>query len=164
MTISRDRDGTTVEIEDSAIDDPEFMPGDDLDGGRTMLVRTMEPGDDGEVVREVVIVKTDIDAPTDIPFVKPDEDSKGRYTLEEGEEFLTFVEAHSGLAMLTDSRVSIPTPDGTVTLKSDVTETADVKENEYSGTFDGAMGTFTCTADTGWMRSHGRRRQDNHDG
>ena len=45
-------------------DDPKFMPGDDLDGGRTMLVRTMPANEDGEVVQEVVIVKTDIDAPT----------------------------------------------------------------------------------------------------
>ena len=38
----------------------------------------------------------------------------------------------------------------------------DVKENEYSGTFDGAMGTFTCTAQNNGCRArHGRRRQDN---
>ena len=52
-------------------DDPKFIKQDvGLDGGRTMLVRTMEPGDDGEVVEEVVIVKTDIDAPKATPFEK----------------------------------------------------------------------------------------------
>ena len=46
--------GTTVEIADPAMaddDDPKFMPGDDLDGGRTMLVRTMPANEDGEVVK-----------------------------------------------------------------------------------------------------------------
>ena len=71
MTISRDRDGTTVKIADSANamdDDPKFIDQDaGLDGGRTMHVRTMEPNDDGEVVEEVVIVATDIDGPA-TPF------------------------------------------------------------------------------------------------
>ena len=67
MTIKRDRDGTTVEIEDPANagdDDPKFIKQDvDLGVGRTMHVRTMPENEDGEVVEEVVIVKTDIKAP-----------------------------------------------------------------------------------------------------
>ena len=35
-----------------------------------MHVRTMEPNNEGEVVEEVVIVKTDIDAPKATPFAK----------------------------------------------------------------------------------------------
>ena len=42
----------------AAEDDPKFDRSgrEDLDGGRTMLVRTMEADDDGNVVEEVVIV------------------------------------------------------------------------------------------------------------
>ena len=107
---------------------------------------------------EVAIVSTDIEAPTDIPFVKPDPDSsEGRYVLnanddeDENAQSLTVVEDHSGLAMLTDSRVAVPAPSGSVTLMGDIEATEDVKENEYRGTFDGAEGTFTCigTVDAG---------------
>ena len=56
MTISRDRDGTTVKIADTANakeDDPKFIDQDaGLDGGRTMHVRTMEPNADGNVVKK----------------------------------------------------------------------------------------------------------------
>ena len=74
MTIKRDRDGTTVEIEDPANagdDDPKFIKQDvDLGVGRTMHVRTMPENEDGEVVEEVVIVKTDIKAPKATLFAK----------------------------------------------------------------------------------------------
>ena len=59
---------TVVEAED---DDPKFMPGPDLDGGRTMLVRVNSDDEDGKV-EEVVIVKTDIDAPTATAFAEVD--------------------------------------------------------------------------------------------
>ena len=108
-------------------------------------------------LKEVVIVSTDIDEPTDIPFAKadpPDPDDKGdAYPLnanaadgDENFQSLTFIEAHGGLAMLTDSRASVPAPAGTVRLTGvDDEVTKDVKENEYSCTFEGAEGTFTCT-------------------
>ena len=73
-TITRDSDGTTIEIADTANaadDDPKFedqMAG--LDAGRTMLVREMEADDDGNVVEEVVIVRTDIAAPKPVDFAK----------------------------------------------------------------------------------------------
>ena len=73
-TISRGRDGRTVEIADPRVagdDDPKFvdqMAG--LDRGRTMLVREMEADDDGNVVEEVVIVSTDIEAPKATAFAK----------------------------------------------------------------------------------------------
>ena len=74
LDITRDRDGTTVEIKDSdnaADDDPKFIKQDvDLGEGRTMHVRTMAENDDGEVVEEVVIVKTDIAAPKGTAFEK----------------------------------------------------------------------------------------------
>ena len=74
MTISRDRDGTKITIADTDNPadadpaNPQFAQAMDLGGGRTMHVRTMDANDEGEVVEEVVIVSTDIDAPTAKPF------------------------------------------------------------------------------------------------
>ena len=73
MTIKRDSDGTTVEIEDPAnpkTADPQFIQQDvDLGEGRTMLVRVNSDDADGKV-EEVVIVKTDINAAKATAFAK----------------------------------------------------------------------------------------------
>lgn len=66
--IKRDRDSTTVMITDPGMagdNDPKFMQAMDLGGGTTMHVR-----DNGEGVEEVVMVKTDIEAPTGVAFAK----------------------------------------------------------------------------------------------
>ena len=146
MTIERDADGTTVKITDTAQPaeqtpaNPQFMQAMDLGDGTTMHVR-----DNGMGEEEVVVVTTDIEAPTDIPFVLAD-DNMGRYTLDPDENFLTFNMAlHTGRVTLTDSRASVPAPAGTVSLTGvDAAATENVKENQYRGTFDGAPGTFTC--------------------
>ena len=76
MTISRDRDGTTVKVTDTANPDeadppnPQFMQAMDLGGGRTMHVRAMEADTDGNVEEEIVIVSTDIAAPVATAFAK----------------------------------------------------------------------------------------------
>ena len=73
LDISRDRMATKIEIGDPALaddDDPKFMQAMDLGHGRTMHVRTMEADADGDVVTEVVIVSTDIDAPKAVAFAK----------------------------------------------------------------------------------------------
>ena len=57
-----------------------FMQVMDLGNGRTMHSRVMDADEDGDVVEEIVIVSTDIEEPTDIPFVLVP-DGKGRYTL-----------------------------------------------------------------------------------
>ena len=110
-----------------------------------MGMHVLGPNDDGET--EVAIVYTDIEAPTDIPFVIAD--GKGRYTLntnpdgDNADQSLNFDQTltHGGLATLTDSRVTVPSPNGTVSLTGeDDAETEDVKENEYSGTFDRCAG------------------------
>ena len=162
LSIERDRIATkvTVTVNGEAADDSddvEFMPQDmDLGAGNSMHVLKMDADADGKVVEEIVIVSTDIEVPTDIPFVMADADSKGRYALDANEDedenaqSLDFSEDnHGGLAMLTDSRVAVPAPSGSVTLMGDNEATEDVKENEYRGTFDGAEGTFTCTVDGG---------------
>ena len=63
---------------------PQFALAMDLGNGRTMHTREMEATDDGDVVTEVVIVATDIEAPTDIPFIMAD--GKGRLTLLDANE------------------------------------------------------------------------------
>ena len=73
----RDRDGTTVGYRSpipttAEDDDPKFMQAMDFGGGRTMHVRTMEANADGEVVEEVVVVSTDIDAPKATAFAMVD--------------------------------------------------------------------------------------------
>ena len=61
MTISRDRDGTTVKVTDTANPDeadppnPQFMQAMDLGGGRTMHVRAMEADGDGDVEEESLL-------------------------------------------------------------------------------------------------------------
>ena len=74
MTISRDRDGTTVEIADTTLvdeDDPKFAQAMDLGGGTTMHTR-MLANSDGDVEEEVVIVTTDIDPPLATLFAMVD--------------------------------------------------------------------------------------------
>ena len=74
MTISRDNTGTKVEITDTALPadatppNPQFMQAMDLGGGTTMHTRAMAADDDGNVVEEVVIVSTDIEAPKATAF------------------------------------------------------------------------------------------------
>ena len=70
ITITRDRAGTTVAIAvaGAAADDPVFMQVMDLGGGRTMHVRTTAADSSGSVTEEVVVVGTDIEAPTATPF------------------------------------------------------------------------------------------------
>ena len=56
----------SVKITDTANaadDDPMFEQAMDFGDGRTMHVRKMDADDDGNVVEEVVIVSTDIEAP-----------------------------------------------------------------------------------------------------
>ena len=70
LTITRDRTGTTVTItvDGAAADDPTFRQAMDLGGGRSMHVRTMPADADGSVTEEVMVVGTDIEAPTVTPF------------------------------------------------------------------------------------------------
>ena len=82
-TISRDDDGITVKVTDTALnddDDPKFEEAMGFDNG-SMQVRTMKENDDGETVSEVIVVRTDIAAPTPRPFAV-DGDNKGVYTLD----------------------------------------------------------------------------------
>ena len=70
MPIEHDGTSTMVKIalKDAADDDPMFEQAMDFGDGRTMHVRKMDADEDGNVVEEVVIVSTDIEAPKATPF------------------------------------------------------------------------------------------------
>ena len=77
LSIKRDRTGTTVEIGTpttgtggtQGVAEPEFVQApDDLGEGNTMHTRTMAADAKGNVVQEVVIVSTDIEAPKAVAF------------------------------------------------------------------------------------------------
>ena len=88
LTVARDRDGTKITITDIANPagadpaKPQFAQARDLGGGRTMHVRAMDANDEGEVVEEVVIVSTDIDAPKATLFAMVRNAADGELTQE----------------------------------------------------------------------------------
>ena len=146
MTIERPRSGTTIEIDDTANaedDDPKFMQAMDLGGGRTMHVRTMEADDDGNVVEEVVIVSTDIEAPTATAFAKvegqaldanPDDDSVNQ----------SLLVTPTNSALIMSSAFTAGTA-AVLTFDNDASATGDEDEAfETAGTYNGAMGTYRC--------------------
>ena len=163
VDVERPRSGTEVKVADSALagaDDPKFEPGMDLDGGRTMLVRTMEPNDDGEVVEEVVIVKTDIDPPKATAFAKVAGQALNARDLDDqvnadnmgsaNDDWtaLTVLTGNSALvkssaftagtaAVLTFARYQMDSDD---TMEGDQT----IAAFETAGTYNGAMGTYRC--------------------
>ncbi len=167
LAIERDRSATTVKITDSAMagdDDPKFMQAMDLGNGLTMHTRTMEADDDGNVAEEVVMVKTDIEAPEAIEFDKWEgRDENGAATMPQmlnaradgtppvdddedatnNSDSLSIVAGN--LMQVSADDFSASSGAGTVTFDADDSNT---KENEaamISGTFNGAMGTYVCT-------------------
>ena len=160
ITFERDRDGTTVKIADTALagdDDPKFMQAMDLGGGRTMHTRTMEANSDGDVVEEVVIVRTDIEAPKATAFgMVTDQDLTVR---KDGETVVAetapadsldlaaldgTVEADAAtLALIMASEFTSNTV-ATLTFGGDDPSDTDDAAAEVEGTYNGAMGTYTC--------------------
>ena len=152
LSIERDRMATTVTItvrgatED---DDVEFMQAMNLAGGRTMHVREMEADDDGNVVTEVVIVATDIQAPKAVAFATVHElDANPNDATPSVDQSLA-IDAEN-LAMIATTGIT-STGAAEITLKAavpDDDQTMDVDETvaafETDATFDGAPGTLKC--------------------
>ncbi|MYB89899.1 MAG: hypothetical protein F4X93_08110, partial [Proteobacteria bacterium] len=64
-------DETSITVEGTTADDNEtFMQAMDFEDGRTMHTRTMDADADGNVVVEVAIVSTDIEAPKPVAFAE----------------------------------------------------------------------------------------------
>ena len=168
MTISRDRMGTTVKITDTALagdDDPKFMQAMDLGSGTTMHARAMAADDDGNVMDEVVIIRTDIEAPTAVEFEKF-ENADGTTpqvlnvstdttndTPTATNEALGIVAGNLGMVKASAFTAPAGTV-GTTTLnfQQAVADTpgtpADESRDaaEIAGTFNGSMGTYKCVA------------------
>ena len=157
-TIAHDK----VEIADAAMagdDDPKFvdqMAG--LDGGRTMLVRTMKADDDANVESEVVIVATDIKAPTATDFGKVhtfDVRADGEDATDDMPDDALNIAAGNLSHVMAGAFVAPAGTTGTTVLtfqravedddQTDEDET--MAAAEIMGTFNGAMGTYKC-ADT----------------
>ena len=160
-TISRDRDGTEIKITDSAMagdDDPKFMQMMDPGDGITRHVR-----DNGEGVEEVVMVRTDIEAPKGVAFAEweamdgttpqqldvmsddgaaPDADETAdaldipEDTTLTGDANANLMFARSTMDGSLNYTQDNPVPDET---------TATVDEGLHDGTYNGAEGTYRCT-------------------
>ena len=139
--------GPKVTITDGAYEaknDPKFMQ-NGMENTRTM-------GD----TMEVIVVHTDIGAPTptafkDAPGINVDTDTDPDYT---GNESITIVSTddadnhHDGMGS-SQFMYSGDAPTHTINfLAADDTATPAVKASEFGGTYDGARGTYKCTGST----------------
>ena len=156
LAIKHGETSITVEGAD-ADDDVEFMQAADLGHGRTMHVLKMDANEDGNVVTEVVIVATDIEAPKAVAFAKW-KDMVGMTTQEpDFNEKTTDQTDFQSLSatkvaenpLLVKSAGFFASAAGTLNftgaaLEADDADDADVK----AGTYNGAPGTYRCnTAD-----------------
>ena len=160
LAISRDRAGTmvTVTVEGATDDDDEkFMQAADLMDGRTMHTRTMEADDDGNVMEEVVIVGTDIEAPKATAFAMVegqkldvstdktnDTPTQTNEALAITPENFKMVENATGISATGATTVSYPAG------VADAEDTAaDESRPAFStpATFNGAPGTLMCNGD-----------------
>ena len=161
IAIERDRAGTTIKITDTDLmgdDDPKFAQAEDLGGGTTMHSRMMEADDDGDVVEEVVIVTTDIEAPTATKFVtvypldvdKNDAVVSGdddAVALGLGDALTSADNAQALARVMSDSFTS--NAEAQLTFAIDDINTDDKDEAfETAGTYDGAMGMYRCGGTT----------------
>ena len=152
LAITRDRMGTTVEIGDPQMageDDPEFTLYKDLGHGRTMHTREMEADEDGNVVEEVVIVRTDIDAPKATPFAMVEGQALTANPKTTGQTDFRSITVEAGTADVNLPKiVAAAFTAGTAAelmFAFDVTNTEDEDEaDEVAGTYNGAMGTYRC--------------------
>ena len=158
ITITRDRSGTTVTIavDGAAADDPTFMQTMDMGNGRTMHIRTMPADANGNVADEVVVVSTDIEAPTATPFAMApgqalNADADG--TAATGADAVAFDPGgaldggNSGDAAVLAKIMSSAFASGTAAVltfggddPADDTDAADTAPGSYNG----ATGTYKC--------------------
>ena len=175
LSIERPRSGTEIKITDDALagqNDPKFTQAMDLGSGRTMHVRTMEADadNDNDVVEEVVIVRTDIEAPKATAFAKVpgqalnfdldntmDADNDGTATNDY--TALTVDQTMAAVRALVKSpsfTAGTEASEATLTFAMAIVDNDDVTPGnqpvaafEGDGTYNGADGTYRCngTAD-----------------
>ncbi len=167
LEISRDRDGTEVKITDlgmAGMDDPKFMQAMDLGGGTTMHVRTMEADAAGNVEEEVVVVTTDIEAPKAVAFAKFESDAAGMTPQalngrkdstdlpDDSNPADSLIIVNENLEHVSADSFSSSSGTGTINFKGATPAAGDtpaVEAETVRGTFNGAMGTYTCRGGSG---------------
>lgn len=150
LAISRDSAGTTIEIADTAnagANDPKFAQAADMMDGRTMHVRANSMTEE-----EVVIVYTDIEAPTPTPFAMVHmldlSTDTTNDTPEVTHEALIVGNTPEVRALVKSAGFAARTA-AELTFPDDDTSTANMDEAyEVAGTYDGAMGTYRCNGGT----------------
>ena len=162
MTISRPSSGTEVKIADSAMageDDPKFTLKADLGGGITRHDRTQDADDDGDVVNEIVMVSTDIDAPKATAFAKVAGQGLDVTTNTDNDDPADTFEALAVDQSDEDVRALVKSDAfkaGTAAVLTFARFQADSDNNmdgaqkvdafETAGTYNGADGTYKCNA------------------
>ncbi len=163
LDIERDHEGTTVTVTvEGATDagDEDFELAMDLRDGRSMHTRTMDADADGNMVTEVVIVATDIEAPRATAFgmVHPLEVRVDGETATDTMPNDALYVADANLGQVSADAFTAPagTVDTTILrFQHEVEDNAATPEDEsrdaaeIAGTFDGAMGTYKCNATGG---------------
>ena len=158
LAVKRDRTGTTVTVTVEGAtdaDDEKFMQAMDLGGGLTMHTRAMEADDDGDVMEEVVVVRTDIEAPTATAFamvagqalnardLDDDVDADGDGTPDN--DFTALTITAGNLAKIMSPAFAAATGDTvTHTFDFDDDMTDEDEADEAAGAYNGAMGTYRC--------------------
>ena len=147
------------EVDGDADNNVTFTQAMDLGGGTTMHVLMMDADDDGNVVEEVVIVTTDIEAPTPVAFAMFEmADGTTPQVLDTNtdttndtpavtNEALAVDETEATVLPLVMSPAFVPGAGATtvLTFDDDDTTTADMDEAfETAGTYNGADGTYRC--------------------
>ena len=158
VAITRDRMDTkvTIAVDGAAADAPKFEEVMDLGVAEgfagTMNLRAMEENDDGEVVEEVMVIRTDIKEPKATDFADVEMLDQETNDEAEGNDSLRIENANA--AMLASSAFSASGM-ATITLVAEVEEVkADPDNNveavegveafEADATFRGALGTVKC--------------------
>ena len=168
LDISRKRgEAATIKVTDPAMageDDPKFEVAEMLSGGRQMLTRTMEANDDGEVVTEVVLVATDIEGPTATLFAMVAGQAldvlstTGLATTDAAVNPNNALDIAEDTTLTGDPNANLmfarSTMDGELNYTRDnpvegEPPTVGVDEGLHDGTYNGADGTYRCTATTG---------------
>jgi hypothetical protein len=156
LSVSRSLEGTTVKVTDSELngdDDPKFSPMD-LGGGRYMVVRTMPADDEGNVVQEVVIVRTDIARPktprftTEYVLNANDVGANVPLDDEEAGDGAVGYALGTGLTDTNPALARMASDDWGAASGASVVHRVD-EEDEVDGTFHGASGTYSCFEEAG---------------
>ena len=138
INIERSRDGAMVAVMVAgAGNNAKFEKAMDLGEDGSMRVLTMDASKDGNVVKEIVVVYSDIDAPTATPFAMVTGQTLNTNDDGEGNPQSLIVDS-SNLEMVNGAS-EFPS----AVLQKDVPFDQDA---EFMGMFNGAPGTYTCTS------------------